>query len=170
MKRDTLIIIGIALVALVIGVVVFLSGHGGVPDTSSAVANTQPSAAVSVPFTEITRGSKSTVTTRVNYFITSADQLSKLWKMIDATGTPPVIDFNTHAVLAVFAGKESTSSITVAKIEDTSTRMVSVAIAKPDSACAKKPLATSVYEIVAVPTTSLPLAHQDISTTATCPQ
>jgi hypothetical protein len=168
MKRETLIIIGIALVALVIGVVVFLSGQGGVPSTSSAVANTQPSAVI-VPFTEITRGSKSTVTTRVNYFITSTDELNKLWKMIDATGTPPVIDFNTHAVLAVFAGKESTSSITVAKIEDASTRMVSIAIAKPDSACTKKPPATSLYEIVAVPVTSLPLAHEDIPTTATCP-
>jgi hypothetical protein len=170
MKRDTLIIIGVALAAIAIGVVIFLSGRGNIPNTSSAVANSQPSAAVAVPFTEITRGSKSTVTTRVNYFITSTDELNKLWKMIDATGTPPVIDFNTHTVLAVFAGKESTSSITVAKIEDTSTRMVSVAIAKPDSACAKKPPAISVYEIVAVPTTSLPLTHQDISTTATCPQ
>lgn len=169
MKRETLIIIGVVLVALIIGVMVFFSGRGSVStDTSSVVANTQPSAVI-VPFTEITSGSKSTVATRVNYVITSTDELNKLWKMIDATGTPPAIDFKTHAVLAVFAGKESTSLIIVAKIEDTNARMVSVAITKPDGACAPKQSAMAPYDIVAVPVTSLPLAHEDISTTVPCP-
>jgi hypothetical protein len=167
MKRETLIIIGVVLVALIIGVVVFFSGRGSVPtNTSSVVASTQPSAVI-VPFTEITSGSKSTVATRVNYVITSTDELNKLWKMIDATGTPPAIDFKTRAVIAVFAGKESTSSIAVAKIEDTDARMVSITIAKPDSTCTKQSSA-SPYEIVAVPITSLPLAHKDISTTVNC--
>jgi len=168
MRKDTLILIGIALTAIAVGIAIFVSGRGSLPEASRNVAENQP-AVVSVSFTEIAHGAKSTVTTRVNYVITSMDELNKLWKMIDATGKPPTIDFTTQSVIAVFAGKEPGSTIAVAKIEDAQTRTVSIAIAKPDSACTKKQSTVSPYEIVAVPSTSLPLAHEDLSTTVSCP-
>ncbi|MHB8710402.1 MAG: hypothetical protein ACYC6X_02545 [Minisyncoccota bacterium] len=163
MQRILFAIVGVALVAAGIGAIASLSGRGGV----SPVANSQ-SAATAVPFTDIAHGSRSTVATRVNYFITSADQLNTLWKMIDATGVPPAIDFKTHAVIAAFAGAGAGSAVTISKIEDTSARLVSITIAKPDSACAQKHSAPSPYDVIAVPTTSLPLSHIDVSAIVSC--
>ena len=167
-KRDALTIVGVALIAIAIGVVVFVSGNGNVKNTASVATNQLP--AVVVPFTKITQGKQSAIARRVNYFITSPTQLSELWKLVGATGAPPKVDFKTHAVIAIFAGNESSTSIAVAKIEDADTRMVSIALAKPDTTCAKKSSTVSPYEVVVVPTTSLPLAHQDIVTTAGCPK
>lgn len=170
MRQEFLIIMGVALVAIVIGVFAFLFGWGAIPATPSPVANNQLSVVI-VPFTEITRGSKSTVATRVNYLITSADQLNKLWKMIDATSTRPAIDFKKDAVIAVFAGERPTTgyTITVSKVEDSSTRLVSITLARQDGNCIVGQAFTAPYELITVPATSLPLAHKDISTTTSCP-
>lgn len=168
MKREILIIIGLAAVAVAIGLFIFLRGRDTSPTVSPNLASAEQSVAV-VPFTKITQGEKSTVTRRVNYLITSTDELQKLWKMVDATIPPPAIDFEKQAVLAIFAGNESTSSIAIAKIEDTDTRLVSIAVTKPDSACVSKLAAPSPYEIVVVPATTLPLAHADLATTVSCP-
>jgi hypothetical protein len=94
--------------------------------------------------------------------------LSELWKTIGAKGTPPAVDFTKQTVLAVFAGTASTSSIEIAKIEDTNARMVSIALTKPDSTCPQKGVTASPYEIVTMPTTLLSLAHEDVLTTASC--
>ena len=168
MQKNILVLIGIALLAIAIGVAVFMSGRGSLQNTSSAVANSQPSAVV-VPFTKLVQGRQSTIATRVNYFITSSAEMKELWKLISATGTPPTVDFKTHAVIAVFAGKESTSSIAVAKVEDSDARMVSITLAKSSGSCASKPQTATPYEIIVVPTTSLSLSHKDIVTTANCP-
>lgn len=170
--RDKIIFIGVAVVAIVIGVLVFLYGNVGTDTPSSAspsLAGYDQSATVSVPFTKLAQGSESSVPMRVNYIITSPDQLDELWGLINATGTPPVVDFNTHAVLAVFAGEQSSSSIAIAKIEDTDARMVSIAITKPGDSCAKKVATTSPYEIVMVATTPLTLTHTDLPPTVSCP-
>ncbi|MBU6388646.1 protease complex subunit PrcB family protein [Patescibacteria group bacterium] len=169
MKKDTLILIGVVLVALVAGSAFFFLGRGN-STTSSAVADTQPLPAA-VPFTEVAQGSKSTVTTRVNYAITSADQLNKLWKMVDATGTPPKVDFKTQAVIAVFMGEKPTTgyAIKISKVEDSSARKVSVTLVAPSGSCATGQSLTAPYEIVVVPATSLPLEHEDIPTTKGCP-
>lgn len=168
--RDRIIFIIVAIVAVVIGVLVFLYGNignGSSMDATSSRAEYTPPSAVSVPFTKLVQGAKSDIVERVNYLITSPVELSELWKLIDATGPPPTIDFKTQMVIAVFAGKESTYSIEVSNIEDTDSRMVSIAIAKPDGICTK--FATSTYEIVMVPITSLQFTHKDIQTTASCP-
>jgi hypothetical protein len=168
MRKNVLIIIGVALLAIAIGVAVFVSGNGATQNTASVVSP-QPSAVI-VPFTKIKQGEQSAIGARVNYVLTSSSELIKLWKMVGATGTPPTVDFNKQAVIAVFAGKESTSSIAVAKVEDSDARMVSITLAKPEGACAVKKSAASPYEIVAVPATSLPLTHTDVVTTASCPK
>lgn len=162
--KNTVGIIGVAFLALLIGFVGFLYDRETVSKVPSSVA-------AAVPFTSLARGSRSKAATRVNYLITSANDLANLWETVDATNTPPAVDFKTQAVLAVFAGHASNSAIAVAKIEDTiEQRVVSITVTKPDAACAKKLSALSPYEIVVVPATSLSLTHRDLSTTAPCPK
>lgn len=171
--RNTLITIGLVLLAAVVGIFIYLSGRGQDLQKESlpAVATAQVPATV-VSFTKLAHGTHSTITTRVNYSITSTDQLGKLWKMIDATSTPPVVDFKIQTVVAVFAGQKSTAgySIAVSKIEDSESRMVSVTLASPEGACSAKKSATAPYEIIVVPSTALSFAHEDISTTTACPK
>jgi hypothetical protein len=169
MRQETLIIISVAVIAVAGGVVFLLPDFGNLSNAFPTAAPTQPAAAI-VPFTRIAQGKESTVTKRVNYLIVSPVQMEKLWKMIDATSTPPTIDFKTHAVIAVFAGEEPTAgyAITVSRIEDSSERTVSVTLSKPGVSCMVGQSLTHPYEIVVVPTTSLPLGHKDISATTDC--
>ncbi len=112
------------------------------------------------------------MTERVNYLITSPDELTALWESISATTPPPPIDFTTQAVLAIFAGESSDASVSVAKITDAlgiGQRLVSIAITKPDVFCTAEAEDLSPYAIVAVSATSLSLTHEDIVTTASCP-
>jgi hypothetical protein len=168
MKRGTHIVTGWVLSAVVIGAFAFLSDRSG-PNTSPAAADGQSPATV-VPFTKIIRGSNSTVTTRVNYVITSVDELQKLWEMVDATDELPAVDFKKEVVLAVFAGEQPTTgyAISVSKVEDRDARTVSITLMKPDGDCMTGQSITAPYEIVAVPATALPFAHEDVSVTTTC--
>ena len=157
LRRETLMLIGALLLFCI-----------GLPVLFFSFSDTQSSLTATVPFTKLTAGRQSVVAKRVNYVITSPTQLSELWEIVSASGTPPEVDFETQAVLAVFAGNESSSSIAIAKIEDTTARTVSIAITKPD--CTKPPSVASPYEIVAVSATSLPLTHTDIPITVSCPR
>ena len=96
------------------------------------------------------------------------DQLSALWKFINATNTPPTVDFKKQSVIAVFAGKATSAAISVAKIEDSGARLVSITLMQPESTCPQPAESASPYEIVTVPATLLPLAHKDISKTIGC--
>lgn len=165
--HDKFILIGVPIVAIAIGVLVLLFSIEAPSQIHLPAGSIQP-AAVVVPFTTILQGKQSAVQKRVNYSITSADEFSGLWKLVNATGTPPTIDFKTHQVLAVFAGDESSTSISIAKIEDATERLVSITVVELDGACASKVAVTSPYEIISVPMTSLPLAHKDILATTTC--
>ncbi|MSU74697.1 hypothetical protein EXS57_02880 [Candidatus Kaiserbacteria bacterium] len=166
MPREKFMLIGTALL-VGIGIPVFFITQ----NISSSITITDvPSTVVSIPFTTLTQGTQSAVARRVNYVLTSPTELSELWRAIGAPGKPPKVDFKTHAVIAVFAGSQSSASITVAKIEDASTRRVSIAITEPDDGCAEIQSAMLPYEIVAVSRTSLPLTHEDLSTTTSCPK
>lgn len=145
---------GVIVVAVVAGIFLLMYGV--------SVSRTPSSTAISVPFTKLAQGTQSTVSVRTNYLITSASELEKLWKMIDAKGSSPAIDFTKSSVVAIFAG-------TVAKVEDTNVRTVMVALVMPDGRCLSKNATTTPYELVTVPITSLPLAHQDISIPVACP-
>ena len=173
MREETLIIAGAALVVVVLGGAGLLSVRSS--DTTPTVVapvitDSQPLVA-EVPFTTLVQGTTSSVAKRINYRATSASQLKELWKMISATSTPPAINFATQEVIGVFAGKQPTTgfAIAVSKIEDAAARVVSITIARPDGTCTKKQLATAPYEIIAVPATTLPLTHEDMSTTTGCP-
>lgn len=161
--QHVLLIVGLALVIIALGVFAFLNQRDTSPGVSQNLASAQSSI---VPVTKITQGQKSIVTRRVNYLITSAEELTKLWKMVDATPPPPAIDFKKQAVLAIFAGSEPRASIAVSKVEDADKRVVSITLTKH---CESSQALASSYEIVAVPATGLPLTHQDIATPASCP-
>jgi hypothetical protein len=90
--------------------------------------------------------------------------------MINATTTPPKVDFEKNAVIAVFAGQQPSTgyAIQVSKVVDSSARLVSITIAKPDDGCMNGQSLTTPYELVTILTTSLPLAHEDLSATTMC--
>jgi len=161
----------VALVAIVIGVVVFLYSSSSSTAPSSATGNNQ--AAVAVPFSPLVNGVHSNVQTRTNYLITSETELNKLWKMIDASGEMPNVDFNKNYVAAVFAGAKPTVgySVQVSKVEDTAdARNVTVTLINPGSNCAEKSSVTAPYTLVELPKTSLPFTHEDQVTTINCSQ
>ena len=171
MRREILIIIGVAIIAVGIGALIFLFGGGDALNTRIATPDTNNSvSAVVVPFTEIRRGPQSTIEKRVNYFITSHNQFGELWKIINATGTPPTIDFKTHSVVAVFAGEVPTSGydIAVVKVEDADKRVVNIELIKPDESCVLAQSLTTPYQVIELPKTSLPFTHADTWTTKSC--
>lgn len=162
--KDSAIIIGMVAIAVVIGVVIFLNGGSSTANTGqSAGANNTSQPAVAVPFTELAHGTQSTVKKRINYLITSSSQLSELWKMIDATGQKPTIDFTQNDVIALFAGEESTAGyeIAAAKIEDSATRDVTITLTKPGGSCILAQSLTAPYQIAIFAKTTLSLTHKD---------
>jgi hypothetical protein len=123
-----------------------------------------------VPFTELSRGAHSDVSTRTNYLITSTAELEKLWKMISASGKMPVIDFTKNNVAAVFAGQKMTGgyAIVVSKIMDVQDRLVTVTLTKPGSNCILTQSTTAPYQVIQLPKTSLQFTHEDQVTTTNC--
>ena len=167
--RDRIIFIGVSVVAVVVGALVFLYGNGNLPRQSAEVKDTLP-AAVIVPFTKLMGGTQSDVSRRVNYLVTSEDELKEIWGMINATGTPPVIDFKTHTVLALFAGQKSTAgyAISALEVKDTDKRTVTVALTNPGAGCMLAQVVSAPFALAVVPATSLPFAHEDVVTTKDC--
>lgn len=166
--RDAFLIVGGGFAAFVIGAFFFLYSQNAAPH---AVVQ-QQSTGTTVPFTELAEGTQSKVLGRTNYLITSTTQLSNLWSMIDAQGQIPDVDFDTHVVMAVFAGKQSTAgyAIAVSKVEDSTVRQVTVTVTSPGGSCLLAQSVTAPYQIVEVSKTSLTFTHTDIATTASCLQ
>ena len=167
--RDTLILVGLALLAAIVAAVIFYAGGAAAPQHSAPVTLT----GTPVSVTTLAAGTHSTVSERTNYLITSQDQLQQLWKMTDAGGSPPSVDFTQDAVIGVFAGQEPTGgySIAIAAVADSGTvRAVLVSLAKPGGSCILPQVVTAPYEIVEMPRTGLQLTHQDETTTTSCLQ
>jgi hypothetical protein len=135
--------------------------------TSIVLADTNSQTSI-VPFTTLVQGEQSAIVMRVNYVVTSADELAALWKIIGATSTLPIVDFKEEAVIAVFAGETPQAAITVAKVEDTHERLVSILVKKPNGDCIVTETNRYPFEVIALAATSLPLTHEDIITTTTC--
>ena len=172
MHRDALIVGGIMTIAIIGGVLFSLLTL--TPDILTRMVFRSPTETVTqsvaaVPFTEIAHGSHATVLARTNYLIVSSTELGKLWKMVDAKGKVPAIDFNTKSVIAVFAGSKPTGgyAITVSKVEDARTRKVTILVTKPGSNCVLAQSVAAPYQLIEVSKTSLALTHKDLIATAT---
>ena len=166
--RRTLIIIGLA---LIVGMfVIFTNRNQQLQNNSLQNVADARVPAKAVPFTKLAYGPHSVVTKRVNYLITSPTELSELWHLVDAKGKIPSVDFTQNEVIAVFAGQQPTTNyaVTVSKVQDSSARMISIMFKNPSSNCASQNAVIAPYEIIVVPTTSLPITHENISTTTTC--
>ena len=157
---------GFVLTAVIVAILISIHGRN-VSNTASPQSKT-----IVVPFTELAHGTQSSVATRTNYLITSASELEKLWKMIDAKGNPPAVDFSKNFVAAIFAGRNPTAhyAISVLKVEDDAVRTVVVAVSKPDKTCPIKGSTTAPYELITLPKTSLAFAHRDQATANRCSQ
>jgi len=162
--RDVRILCGLAAAAVAVGVFIF-SASGGF------LLSSQPAAAT-VPFAELAHGARSLVSTRVNYLITSADQLTALWKLVETTQKEPAIDFTKNTVVAVFAGQRPTTgyAIAIANIVDGLQRLVSVKVSVPDTTCIEAQMVTAPYQIVSLPATTLSFTHEDTIATTSCSQ
>jgi hypothetical protein len=156
----------LVLVLVIAGIWIFLTMHPSSTATSSPTA-----AASTVPFTTLAAGAQSDVTSRVDYLITSQDQLTQLWNLLQQPPPVPTVDFTTQDVVAVFAGQAPTTgySIAVAQVEDANSRIVKIELTKPDDSCVLAQSTTAPYQIIELPKTSLPFTHDDTLTTKACP-
>jgi hypothetical protein len=174
--RDILIVIGLAVVAIVIGTVlyIYVPMHAAtvVSDTGQAAA--PASAAQDVSFSVITQGTNAPQSfSRTNYRIKDADQFADFWKMLYGGGGPamPSIDFGSQEVVAVFDGSHSTGgyAISVSAVADQdAVRTVSITHAAPAADCSVTESVTSPFEIIALPKTAFSFKHEDVSTEKSC--
>lgn len=155
-----------AVLAALLTIAYFWCPRGGL----SSVVSSNGAAGVAVPFTELATGLHAKVDWRANFLITSAPEMSELWKIIDAAGQTPVINFDTNDVIAVFAGDKPTGgySIAVSRVTDGTLRTVTVTLTSPGGSCFLAESLTSPYQIIEIPKGSLPLTHQDEVVTQSC--
>ncbi len=156
--RQTPVVVAIGLLILAIGsfAVVYDDLFVGPQDT--------------VAVREIAQGSRATQTERKNYLITSAADYALLWRILEAPGDAPQIDFEKESVIAVFAGRQSTAGhdIRVERIEDGVVRKVYLTLTKPNENCLTAQMLTEPYQVVVVPKTILTYAHEDRVVTQSC--
>jgi hypothetical protein len=104
--RDLLVIGAVAVVAIVIGVVLFFFGPTKLQsDVGNALLAEQTTGSASTPYTVLEQGVDAlSVTNRTNYRITSATDLATLWSMVygdKGSVALPTIDFTQDEVLAI---------------------------------------------------------------------
>lgn len=170
MRREVLVLVLVVVVAILAGVATSPFSEKDLPGDSSAGGNNSQ-AAVEVPFALITNGLQSKVSERVNYLIQSEAGLQELWKLIEAEGQPPEVDFTQEAVIAVFAGERPTAghSVAVSKVEDMGdSRVVTISLIQPAPDCVTAQMVTMPYEILKLPATPLPLTHKDSVAVVNC--
>jgi len=164
MQKQIISAVGVAVIAIGIGVYLFYSGEY----KPSSATNQQ--SAVIVPFTALADGARSKVFSRVNYLITTQEELAELWEFLEEPPPVPTVDFKTKVVAAVFAGMVPTTGygISVFEVKDEDKRVVKVELIKPDESCVLAQSLTAPYQVIELPKTSLPFTHVDVWTTKTC--
>ncbi len=175
--RDLLVVGLVAVVAVVLGTFLFFFE----PSAFNSQFKTQVNAALqasgtgAVHSTVLAQGMDAiSITNRTNYRIQNAQDLQSLWALVygsNDTPNPPTVDFSKNEVLAVFDGAHATNgySIKITSITDGAQRVAIVTHDVPGTSCTLKHAATSPFEIVEVPKTSLGMSHQDQTSTSTCP-
>ena len=123
-----------------------------------------------VSFTQLSAGSYSSVTSRINYRVTSQSDLDALWQLTGAGGTAPAVDFSHYDVYGIFAGQEPSAgyAIAVSGIRDTANRQVAITVTVPGPNCSATQATTQPFQIIEVPTSTLTLAHTDTAAAKNC--
>ncbi len=170
--RDTLILIGIAIVGLAVAGAFLLFGMGQQHAVAPTIAASSGVFSQSTPKV-LAQGVTAPISTRVNYLIQSKNKLQQLWTLIYGVSAPtiPSVNFSKYDVAAVFAGVQPTTgySISVFGIKTTPKNEVAViTITSPGPSCAVTKKNTSPYAVVLIPHSSLPLTHTDVSKTNFC--
>ncbi|OGG59274.1 hypothetical protein A2765_06690 [Candidatus Kaiserbacteria bacterium RIFCSPHIGHO2_01_FULL_56_24] len=161
----------VALALLASFIVLSSSGATAVPQSAAANNPADPTrSVVNVPFTVVAEGSQSEVERRANYLITSGESLTELWAMLSTDEPTPTVDFNTQAVVVVFAGAKSTGGygVEVAKIEDDTRRTVYVTVSTPGPGCITTEALTSPFQVVVVPAASLSYTSRSAAAVVDC--
>lgn len=173
--RDLLVIGLVAVAAIILGGFLFLFGPSSLKTEVDAALQGSNTNGNIVSITVLAQGNDAiSITQRTNYRIQNSQDLQSLWELVygsNDTPTAPPVDFSQNEVLAVFDGSHATNgySIKVLSVTDTTQRLVLVNHASPEASCSLKGVATSPFEIIEVPRTSLPMSHQDQMSTTTCP-
>ena len=180
--KDMLIILGMIIAAGVVGAYLYFYTPADLasPYVTPVIATSSEPAAASaqspatVSFTTLNTGTRAAqVTARKNYAAGDATGLEKLWALAfgaNATSTP-AINFDKQEVIGIFAGEKPTGgyAIKVTKVEDSATeRTIHIALVVPGAKCVTTQSVTSPYTIISLPLSSLPLAHQDATSTSEC--
>lgn len=163
--KDILVIAGLALAAVALGGTLLFFGSNG-EESAPLSESGRP-----VLLETLDEGTSSEVTMRVNYLISSEDQLTQLWRMVDSQKPIPVVDFDQYSVVAVFAGSVPTSghAIAVSRIADMDTaRMVEIVLTNPSASCAPIAGEFAPYQVVQVRKTDLLYTHKDTEETVSC--
>ncbi|MES2226110.1 MAG: protease complex subunit PrcB family protein [Patescibacteria group bacterium] len=168
--RDSLIIAGTVIAAIVIGGSLYLFGTPIFHQTTT----TSTAGPSGIAFATLAAGTNAAgVDQRANYRITNAADLATLWQMVYSNNGPsiPAVDFDTQEVLAVFDGSHSTGGygVRISDIEDTgSTRQIHITRTAPADGCPAPATLTSPFQIIAVKKSVFPLAHVDEMITTPC--
>ena len=165
--RDTLIILGVCIIAVALGAWLFFVSPNGIPFLSG-------NSLAAAPVTVLEQGVQTPgVTSQVNYRIQNTKDFATLWKMVygDNAPTPPTVDFASDEVLAVFDGQHPTGGYTISItqiVDEKGTRKVYIQHQKPGASCAATQETTSPFEIISVPKTSNTITHIDQVNTTDC--
>lgn len=164
--RDTLILVGIAVVGLAVAGAFLLFGFTK-PKPVTPSTYIQPSPQV------LAQGTSAPIDTRINYLIQNNTELKQLWSIIYGATIPtvPAVDFSKYNVAAVFAGVQPTTgySISVFGVKTTTKKEVAViTITRPGPSCSVTKTRTSPYTVVLIPNSHLPLTHTDVVKTNFC--
>jgi hypothetical protein len=171
--RSLLIIGGICLIAIVGGAALYVLTLNR--PSPGANANTEVPEAKNVAFKVLDEGENAkAMFGRKNYAIYDPLEFQKFWTSVHGGKGPPapIVNFDTHYVIAVFAGAEPRGgySIGVSSITDTGdARSVAVLIQEPDADCVVIEEQSHPYQFVSVPFSEAEaLAHTDVVAKKSC--
>jgi hypothetical protein len=163
----------IILISVVVGGMLYLFGGNAFHPAFQSVTQ-RPATQANPRFSILAQGQNAvSVEERVNYRITSAQQLEQLWYLVyTKSGSPvPSIDFSKKEVLAVFSGSHSTGGygVSVKDVQETGgKRVISIVYSEPGDSCNVSDGATSPFVLVVVDKTPLQLDHQETTQTSPC--
>lgn len=161
MSRDAGIILGILVLAILVGGILYMGSTPPVP------------AGREVSFSVLSAGAAAAnMTEQKNFRATDAAQLAEVWALAHGEGAkPPAVNFEKEEVLAVFDGERPSGGygVSVERVVDNgSVREVSILHAAPGPSCATSEAVTSPFQIVRVKKSDNQIQRRDTGATVAC--